>query len=104
MSYENDYISVYDYNNENENENENDARYQSTGEINENIQYNEQLIKPSKKIKKNKFNYSIIFFLIALIILLYFLIKESCKKTSYYNPPMNIDRIMNSEPIFNLRK
>jgi uncharacterized membrane protein YvbJ len=101
MSYENDYISVYDYNNENENENE--SIYQNSSEdrnINQNIY---DVIKPSKKIyKKNKLNFSIIIFLMVLIVLLYFLIKKSYQNTTYY-VPTNIEQIINSEPIFNLR-
>jgi hypothetical protein len=100
MSYENDYISVYDYNNENDNEN--DTGYQSTGQIN--LNENIQLMKPPKKIyKKKTFNYYIIFFLIALVILLYFLIVKSCNNMSYHNP-MNIEQIIHSEPIFHLRR
>jgi len=98
MLYENDSISVYDYNND---ENINNVMHQPIHEadfINDSHE-----MEPSTKIHKKKVSkYYIVFFLIASVILLYFLIVKSCNGM-IFNTPNNINRIMYSEPIFNLR-
>jgi hypothetical protein len=96
MSYENDYMSVYDQN-DNETMTDQIQHHEYFDDTNQkNNQINKKLYK-----KKNKFNLSVLLFLFGLVILLYFLIKENCKKS--LDEHLTIDHIIKSEPLFNLR-